>query len=137
MTKISVWVQSDKGRFQPGTAVVYIDGKVHARLRGEEGYEITVSEPQVSTSLKQPTVELSGAAAEADDRAMIRCVHCGAEVWWPLPRPDDPCYECKRPVGQREEPPRPSEATEATEPPETFRLTRTPSRTRPSERGAD
>lgn len=72
MTKISVWVQSDKGRFQPGTAIVYVDGKVHARLRGEEGYEITISDPQISTSLRSPTVELSGTAAERAEEILDR-----------------------------------------------------------------
>lgn len=31
---------------------------------------------------------------------MIECRHCGAEVWWSFPRPDDPCYECEKPIGK-------------------------------------
>ena len=31
----------------------------------------------------------------------MTCVHCGAEVWWSLPRMDDPCFECGKPVGRK------------------------------------
>ena len=26
------------------------------------------------------------------------CIHCGADVWWGLPRQTDPCYECGKAV---------------------------------------
>jgi DNA-directed RNA polymerase subunit RPC12/RpoP len=29
------------------------------------------------------------------------CPHCGAEVWWGLPQPTDPCYECGKPIGPK------------------------------------
>lgn len=28
----------------------------------------------------------------------IYCIHCKKEVWWRMPRPDDPCYECGEPI---------------------------------------
>jgi len=40
------------------------------------------------------------ALAPAPDGDVGKCVHCGADVWWSFPRPDDPCWECKRPVGR-------------------------------------
>lgn len=73
MTKISIWVQSEAGRYRPGMAIVRIDGEVHAKLLGEEGFEIEVSPPQVSGSLrKPPPVELSGAAAERAEEILDR-----------------------------------------------------------------
>lgn len=30
---------------------------------------------------------------------MIVCKHCRAEVWWGLPRPEDICPECGKPIG--------------------------------------
>jgi hypothetical protein len=48
---------------------------------------------------------------DADTRAAV-CVHCGKAVWWSLPRPDDPCYECGKPVGG------PADTREAREPSE-------------------
>lgn len=29
---------------------------------------------------------------------MIVCDHCGAEVFWSFPRPDDLCFECNKPI---------------------------------------
>jgi hypothetical protein len=29
---------------------------------------------------------------------VIVCVHCRAEVWWSLPQPSDPCWECGEPI---------------------------------------
>jgi len=26
------------------------------------------------------------------------CIHCGEEVFWGLPRPEDPCVKCGKPV---------------------------------------
>lgn len=28
------------------------------------------------------------------------CRWCGADVWWGLPQPEDPCYECHRPIAR-------------------------------------
>lgn len=30
----------------------------------------------------------------------MSCIHCGAEVFWSFPRAEDPCFECRQPVGQ-------------------------------------
>lgn len=31
---------------------------------------------------------------------VIVCKHCGAEVWWSLPQPEDPCFACDRPIAR-------------------------------------
>lgn len=28
------------------------------------------------------------------------CKHCGAEVFWSFPRPEDPCFDCDLPINQ-------------------------------------
>ena len=37
--------------------------------------------------------------AERHHPVVPRCINCNAEVWWSFPRPEDSCYECKRPIG--------------------------------------
>jgi hypothetical protein len=49
MTRISVEVVSEQGPCWPGSAIVALDGKVIAELRGSEGIEITVGEVPIST----------------------------------------------------------------------------------------
>jgi hypothetical protein len=110
MTKISVWVQSDKGRFHPGTAIIYIDGEVHARLRGEEGYEIEVAPPQLSTKLRQPEpTECEQAGCEVHtqrcSQPQVDCIFDGGsrppkqhtpKTLWPMSSQwaHDICSEC-------------------------------------------
>lgn len=31
---------------------------------------------------------------------MIACAYCGAEVFWSLPQPDDPCLTCGEPIAK-------------------------------------
>lgn len=51
---VSIKVESDKGVYQPGTAIVQVNGETHASLRGGESYEITVHDPEFSTRSAAP-----------------------------------------------------------------------------------
>lgn len=60
--------------------------------------------PSVSASSEPPASFSNGSSplesfAEAA-RSTYVCKHCGAEVTWGFPRPEDPCLECGKPIGQ-------------------------------------
>lgn len=40
----------------------------------------------------------NAAVTDSESSAWPRCMHCGAKVWWSAPRPEDPCYECRKPI---------------------------------------
>lgn len=33
-----------------------------------------------------------------DKRVLPKCDHCGADIFWGLPQPNDPCIDCGNPV---------------------------------------
>jgi hypothetical protein len=49
---ISIEVEGNK-KYYPGTAIVRINGEIHAKLRTGESYEITIPDPSFSTQRKK------------------------------------------------------------------------------------
>lgn len=88
MTKISVHVESDQGRYHPGTAIVRLDGEIVAKLRGDEGIEFEVKAPEVTLELQLPPFPL-------DEEATARAVEILDRR---LPTGDwcDPDFDCDR-----------------------------------------
>jgi hypothetical protein len=64
----------------------------HQALCGKRGWYERPLDPGEEKPLCSRCVEIAGRAAPV-------CAHCGESVWWSFPRPDDPCFNCGKPVG--------------------------------------
>lgn len=47
-----------------------------------------------------PTIRTPAEARAYERSLKLVCMHCGEKVFWGLPRPEDPCIHCGKPIGR-------------------------------------